>query len=70
MAASDARLKPSQIRGWHEVMDLVQRAVPHLTRLRIAGVPLEQHEARVQHLIQAYEGVMEYEKTLTGATGE
>lgn len=61
-------LKPSQLRAYDEVVDLCRRAIPHLTRLRIAGVPMEQDEQRVQHLLQACEAIKEYEAKL--AKGE
>ena len=58
-------LKPSQLRAYNDVVALCRQAQPHLDRLRIAGVPLEQEEMRVQHLLQACEGILHHNSVLT-----
>jgi hypothetical protein len=58
------QLKPSQRRAYIEVLDLCRRAKVHLDRLRIAGVPMEQEEERVQHLILGAEGVLAHDSSL------
>lgn len=62
---ADDRLTPSQVRAYSEVMDLCARAEPHLHRLRLAGVPLEQEEERIAHLKMACEAILSYEQERT-----
>lgn len=67
MAVDNGVLKPSQERAYAEVIDLCRRAAPHLTRLRIQGVPLEQDEQRMEHLLKACEGVFHHNEMLKKA---
>jgi hypothetical protein len=62
-------LTPSQLRAYGEVMDCCRRAMPHLQRLRIAGVANEQDEQRLQHLMAACEGILQYEEQLKSGQG-
>lgn len=66
---SSGCLTLSQHRALDQVLDLCARAAPHLTALRIAGVPAEQDEERIQHLIQACEGMKKLDEQLRGNAG-
>lgn len=57
MPVDDGRLTPSQLRGYTQVEDLCRRAAIDLTRLNAGGVPLEQEEMRLQHLLNACEAI-------------
>jgi hypothetical protein len=50
--ADDGRLTPSQLRAYNTVEDLCKRAAVDLKRLRDMGIPSEQDEARLMHLLQ------------------
>lgn len=63
MALSE-RLKPSQRRAYQDVIALVRRAQPHLDRLRIAGVAMEQEEERAAHLLQASEAILHHDELI------
>lgn len=67
MAQLTELLTPSQIRAYNEVGELCRRCTPHLERLRIGGVPQEQDEERLAHLLQCVEGILEYERMLSGS---
>jgi hypothetical protein len=69
MATLTEMLTPSQRRAYLEVMELCRRAAPHLERLRIAGMPQEQDEERVAHLIRCCEGILQYDAALSGSLG-
>jgi hypothetical protein len=62
-------LTPTQLRAYHEVVELCRRCSPHLDRLRFGGYPQEQDEERLRHLMQCAEAVLEYERTLVGSLG-
>lgn len=57
--ADDARLTPSQRRAYDNVEDLCKRAEVDLMRLRALGVPSDQDEARVQHLLECCKAIKE-----------
>lgn len=69
MSASKGLLTPAQERALQEVQDCCRRAAPHLAALRIAGVPMEQEEARLQHLMNACEGLQHYHNTMQESEG-
>lgn len=70
MHAANVRLTPAQRRAYESVIDLVRRASEHLTFLRIAGVPLEQDEQRITHLLQASEGILAADEAMSNVSGE
>ena len=57
MALDDGRLTPSQLRGYNTVEDLCKRAAVDLKRLRDMGIPAEQDEMRLQHLLQCCDAI-------------
>lgn len=59
MAAVNSFMTSARQRAYLMVLDNCQRAAPHLRALQLAGVPAEQEEARIRHLIQACEGILE-----------
>jgi hypothetical protein len=69
MATPDGRLTPSQLRAYDTVEDLCRRAAIELQKCIIAGMPCEQDQERLQHLLQACDGIKAYNQTLQQANG-
>ena len=70
MAVLTETLTPSQRRAYMEVLELCRRTAPHLERLRIGGLPQEQDEERLAHLMKCAEGVLHYENILVNSLGQ
>lgn len=70
MAANNGILTPAQRRSIQEVQDACRRAAPHLTALRMIGLPMEQEEARMQHLLNCCEGLENFDKQIQESEGK